>query len=186
MARLSASYTQSCRNCYQEFIPKKRGTQLHCSASCRTTYCRKKKAGTLGRLTKLPGPQQRVGLENPSFAKAALTSAAGALAANAVSQTAEYFAITQGLERKVDKLLKMVDYLIQFQSSSNKLLGKGLLKSLRAMGIPETAAREAMGLSTLPASSSSNELLPTTPAQMEIIRHEQLVEQVPKSAAHSR
>ena len=107
----------------------KHGTQRFCSASCRTTHCKKKKAGTLGRVTKLRGP--RGGMQRVSFAETALAAAKGALAANTLTQTAEYFAVTKGIVKQVKQLTRMVIQLSKTQSNTFNLVGKGVMATLK-------------------------------------------------------
>lgn len=144
MARLKPTHTQSCVYCHGEFVPRKRGTQRFCSASCRTTHCRKKRAGTLGKFTKLPGPNNEAGMRSNSFAEMALASATGALAANAVSQTTEYFAVTQGLVKQVEHLTKLVQQLVVDQTDNAKRLGRGTLTMLTKLGATKEEAWKAI------------------------------------------
>jgi hypothetical protein len=145
MARLKPTHAQSCAYCHQAFVPVKRGTQRFCSGSCRTTYSRKKKAGTLGRLTQLPTP---AAVQPPSsFVQQALAAGTGALAANVVSQTAEYFAVTQGLVQQVDRLTQLVELLLQNHATSTRLTGSGLLALLQKSGVSTDVARRVLGLS---------------------------------------
>ena len=126
----------------------KRGTQRFCSASCRTTHCKKKKAGTLGRVTKLKGPLGIV--QRGSFAETALASATGALAANTLTQTAEYFAVTKSLVKQVEELTRMVTRLSKTQSNTFNLVGKGQVAILKQMGLSREEAFERLGI-PLPA-----------------------------------
>ena len=126
----------------------KRGTQRFFSASCRTTHCKKKKAGTLGRFTKLKGP--RGGMQRGSFAETALASATGALAANTLTQTAEYFAVTKGLVEQVEELTKRVGQLSKTQSATFNLVGKGQVAILKQLGLSREEAFERLGI-PLPA-----------------------------------
>lgn len=142
MAKLKNTYEQSCAYCHKDFVPKKRGTQRFCSPSCRTTNCKKKQAGTLGRITKLKGPGR--GVQPRSFAETALASATGALAANAVSQTAEYFAVTKGLVQQVEQLTRLVQKLVVDQASSAKMLGRGTLTLLTKLGASKAEALAAI------------------------------------------
>ena len=148
MAKLKNTHEQSCAYCHQDFVPVKRGTQRFCSASCRTTHCKKKKAGTLGRVTKLKGP--RGGMQRGSFAETALASATGALAANTLTQTAEYFAVTKGLVKQVEDLTRMVMQLSKTQFNTFNLLGKGQVAILKQMGLSREEAFERLGI-PLPA-----------------------------------
>ena len=148
MARLQKTYEQPCVYCHQDFIPVKRGTQRFCSASCRTTHCRKKKAGTLGRVTKLKGP--RGVMQGGSFAETVLASATGALAANTLTQTAEYFAVTKGLVKQVEELTRMVVQLSKTQFNTFNLVGKGQVAILKQMGLSREEAFEQLGI-PLPA-----------------------------------
>ena len=127
MARLQKTYEQPCVYCHQDFVPVKRGRQRFCSASGRTTHCKKKKAGTLGRVTKLKGPGGM--LQRGSFAENALASATGALAANTLTQTAEYFAVTKGLVKQVEELKRMVIQLSKNQLNTFNRLAKGRWQS---------------------------------------------------------
>lgn len=153
MARLKTAYEQSCAYCHSDFVPRKRGTQRFCSASCRTTYCRKKREGTLGRVTKLRGLER--GLQRGSFAETALASATGALAANAVSQTAEYFAVTRGLVQQVDQLTHLVQQLIKDQANSAKQIGRGTLTVLTKLGASKAEALEAISTPFFSAATSA-------------------------------
>ena len=129
MATRLTTHTQSCRYCHQDFVPTRRGTQHYCSASCRTSYCRKKKQGTLHQLTKLPGPGGR----QPSFARLTMAAAAGSLAANTATQTLEYFAITQDLVQQVTALRHA--QIQQQQVLADLRHGQHLL--LQALGVSE-------------------------------------------------
>jgi hypothetical protein len=149
MARLSHTHEQECKYCHQAFIPVKRGTQLFCSSSCRTTYCKKKKAGTLGRLTKLKGP----GRSGPaaSFAEMTLAAGAGALAANTLTQGAEYYAVTKGLVEQVTQLTVLVQQLHAKQAAQEArsktdamLLGRGILTLLTRAGASKEEAWAAL------------------------------------------
>lgn len=163
MAWLKPTHTQECDYCHQAFIPQKRGTQRFCSASCRTTHCRKKKAGTLGRVTKLKGPGK--GLPRGSFAETALAAATGALAANAVSQTAEYFAVTRGLVQQVTGLTHLVQQLLAQQANNTKMLGRASLTMLTKLGATKA---EALQVLNTPFIDGATKLLPqpvTAPEQ---------------------
>jgi hypothetical protein len=149
MARLADTYELRCAYCHQEFIPAKRGTQRFCSGSCRTTYCKKKKAGTLGRVTKLKGPGQSG--SPTSFAEMTLASAAGALAANTLTQGAEYHLVTKDLVEQVTQLRAQVQRLQASQAASEArheanvaLLGRGILTLLVQSGFTEAQARAAI------------------------------------------
>ena len=144
MARLKPTHMQSCAYCYDDFVPRKRGTQRFCSSSCRTTYCRKKRQGTLGKLKKLPGPLQKQQKGANTFAEMALASATGAFAANAVSQTAEYFVVTQGLVKQVEQLTKLVQQLVVDQTDNAKRLGRGTLTMLTKLGASKEEAWKAI------------------------------------------
>lgn len=169
MPRLKLTHAQSCAYCYQDFIPNKRGTQRFCSASCRTTHCRKKSAGTLGRVTRLPGPA-KAHIGGSSFAETTLASATGALAANAVSQTAEYFVVTKGLVQQVEQLTSLVQQLITAQMNTTKLVGRGTLNVLTRLGASKEEALEAINTPFLPpapvekAPVSATASSPTPPA----------------------
>lgn len=142
MARLKQTYTQSCKYCHQEFTPTKRGTQVFCSASCRTTHCRKKNDGTLGRATRLLGPGR--GQSKNTFTENVLASATGALAANAVSQTTEYLTVTKGLVKQVELLTHLVQQLLANHSASAQHLGRGTLNVLTRLGATKEEALQAM------------------------------------------
>lgn len=180
MARLKPTHTQSCAYCYDEFVPRKRGTQRFCSPSCRTTYCKKKRQGTLDKLKKLPGPLHKQHNGSGSFAEMALASATGALAANAVSQTAEYFVVTQGLVKQVEHLTKLVQRLVVDQTDNAKRLGRGTLTMLTKLGATKEEAWKAIntpfqiaGSTTvqpaLPSSRLEEILLtPTSPTEVPV------------------
>lgn len=144
MARLKPTHSQSCDYCHGDFVPRKRGTQRFCCDSCRTTYNRKKKAGTLGKFTKLPGPDKGLNKNPPSFSNMALASATGALAANAVSQTTEYFAVTRGLVKQVEQLTKLVQQLAADQTANAQKLGRGTLTMLTKLGATKEEAWKAI------------------------------------------
>lgn len=168
MARLKPTHTQSCAYCYDEFVPRKRGTQRFCSPSCRTTYCKKKRQGTLGKLRKLPGPIHKQHNGSNSFAEMALASATGALAANAVSQTTEYFAVTQGLVKQVEQLTKLVQQLVVDQTDNAKRLGRGTLTMLTKLGATKEEAWKAINTPFMAAGPLPiQHVLP--PSQMEEI-----------------
>lgn len=163
MARLKSTYTQSCSYCHQEYVPVKRGTQRFCSASCRTTYCRKKNDGSLGRRTKLSGPARFQ--QKGTFAETALASATGALAANAVSQTAEYFAVTKGLVKQVEQLTQLVQQLAADQAATAKLLGRGTLNVLTKLGATKEEAWSAINTPfQTPAAALTASAQPKAPA----------------------
>lgn len=150
MARLKPTHAQSCAYCHQDFIPTRRGTQRFCSGGCRTTYSRKLKAGTLGKLTRLPTPAAVQRQQTPSFGKQVLAAGTGALAANAVSQTAEYFAVTKGLVQEVAELKSLVVQLLNNQAHGNRGLFTGMLTLLEKAGIPANTARVGLGLAPMP------------------------------------
>lgn len=139
MATLSPTHAQQCVYCYQDFVPVKRGTQKFCSGSCRTTYSKKKKRGTLGRFTHLPGPHGGVpvpeGTGTASFGQQVLAAGTGALAANVVSQTAEYFGVTQGLAQEVKELKRLVQMLVRHHSTSTGVMVAGLRHLLAKSGV---------------------------------------------------
>ena len=156
MAKLQNTYEQPCAYCHQDFVPVKRGTQRFCSASCRTTHCKKKKAGTLGRITKLKGP----GRAQPAgtFMDAALASATGALAANAVSQTTEYFAVTQGLIKQVEHLTRLVERLTANHTTATGVMVRGHMNTLVKMGLSREGASQLLNLPlALPKAVSNNQ-----------------------------
>jgi len=102
MARSAPAHKQKCAYCGAKFVPTKRGTQRFCGASCRVSYCRKKKAGTLGQLTPLPGPPRRAaGL---TFQQTVLATGLGSLGANVVTQAWEYALVTRELVQQVRAL----------------------------------------------------------------------------------
>ncbi|SHJ40045.1 hypothetical protein SAMN02745146_3039 [Hymenobacter daecheongensis DSM 21074] len=144
MARLKPTFTQSCDYCHGDFVPRKRGTQRFCSASCRTTYCKKKREGTLGKRTKLQRPGNELRKSSNSFTEMALASATGALAANAVSQTTEYFVVTQGLVKQVEHLTKLVQQLVVDQANNTRRLGRGTLTMLTKLGVTNEEAWKAL------------------------------------------
>ena len=74
----------------------------------------------------------------------ALASATGALAANAVSQTTEYFAVTQGLVKQVEQLTKLVQQLVVDQADNAKRLGRGTLTMLTKLGATKEEAWKAI------------------------------------------
>lgn len=155
MAKLKNTYEQSCEYCHKDFVPNKRGTQRFCSPSCRTTNCKKKRAGTLGRLTKLQGPGR--GVQPRSFAETALASATGALAANTVSQTAEYFAVTKGLVQQVEQLTRLVHKLAADQARDATMLGRGTLTLLTKLG---ASRAEALAAINTPFSTAASDAVP--------------------------
>lgn len=140
MAKTSPTHTQECLYCYRDFVPVKRGTQKFCGNSCRTTYSKKKKRGTLGRFTHLPGPggaPAPVAAGSPaSFGQQVLAAGTGALAANAISQTTEYFAVTQGLIREVEKLTGLVQTLLAHHTVGARITVAGLRHLLVKSGVP--------------------------------------------------
>jgi hypothetical protein len=149
MARLAHTHEQECQYCHQAFIPAKRGTQRFCSGSCRTTYCKKKKAGTLGRVTKLKGPGRSA--LPASFAEMTLAAGAGALAANTLTQGAEYYAVTKGLVEQVTQLTVLVQQLHAKQAAQEArhkndatLLGRGILTLLTRSGATKEEAWAAL------------------------------------------
>ena len=148
MARLADTYELRCAYCHQEFIPAKRGTQRFCSGSCRTTYCKKKKAGTLGRVTKLKGPGQSG--SPTSFAEMTLASAAGTLAANTLMQGAEYHLVTKDLVEQVTQMRAQVQRLQAAQAASEALheakwrYWAGASSRCSRLGVTEAQARAAI------------------------------------------
>jgi hypothetical protein len=102
MASSSPPNKQKCAYCGDKFVPVKRGTQRFCGASCRVSYCRKKKAGTLGRITHLPGPPRVfAGL---SFPQTVLAAGLGSLGANLLTQAGEYALVTQDLLQQLQAI----------------------------------------------------------------------------------
>lgn len=102
MARSSPTYKQKCAYCGDKFVPTKRGTQRFCGASCRVSYCRKKKAGTLGQLTRRAGPPRpAAGL---SFGQSVLAAGLGSLGANGLTQAGEYLLVTRALAQQLQAL----------------------------------------------------------------------------------
>lgn len=167
MARLKTTHEQICDYCHQDFVPKKRGTQRFCCASCRTTHCRKKRAGTLGRVTKLKGP--RLSQPTSTFMDAALASATGALAANAVSQTTEYFAVTQGLIKQVEHLTRLVEQLTANHTTATGIMVRGHMNTLVKLGLPKAEASQVLNLplappKTAPSSQQMEQAASSLPA----------------------
>jgi hypothetical protein len=106
MASSSPPNKQKCAYCGDKFVPVKRGTQRFCGPSCRVSYCRKKKAGTLGRITHLPGPARAsAGL---SFSQTVLAAGLGSLGANLLTQAGEYALVTQDLLQQFQALQQAV------------------------------------------------------------------------------
>ena len=140
MAKTSPTHTQECLYCYWDFVPVKRGTQKFCGSSCRTTSYRKKRKGTLGKFTHLPGPSGAPALaaagHQASFGQQVLAAGTGALAANVVSQTTEYFAVTQGLVRQAEKLTGMVQMLLAHHTASTGITVAGLRHLLVKSDVP--------------------------------------------------
>ncbi len=89
-------------------------------------------------------------MQRGSFAETALASATGALAANTLTQTAEYFAVTKGLVKQVEQLTQMVIQLSKTQSNTFNLVGKGQVAILKQMGLSREEAFERLGI-PLPA-----------------------------------
>ena len=89
-------------------------------------------------------------MQRGSFAETALASATGALAANTLTQTAEYFAVTKGLVKQVEELKRMVIQLSKNQSNTFNLVGKGQVAILKQMGLSREEAFERLGI-LLPA-----------------------------------
>ena len=73
-----------------------------------------------------------------------MASTTGALAANAVSQTTEYFAVTQGLVKQVEQLTKLVQQLVVDQTDNAKRLGRGTLTMLTKLGATKEEAWKAI------------------------------------------
>ncbi len=106
MAHFSPTYKQKCAYCGGKFVPTKRGTQRFCGASCRVSYCRKKKAGTLGQLTRRAGPPRpAAGL---SFGQSVLAAGLGSLGANGLTQAGEYLLVTRELAQQLQALQQAV------------------------------------------------------------------------------
>ena len=89
-------------------------------------------------------------MQRGSFAETALASATGALAANTLTQTAEYYAVTKGLVKKVEELTQMVIQLSKTQSNTFNLVGKGQVAILKQLGLSREEALERLGI-PLPA-----------------------------------
>ena len=85
-------------------------------------------------------------MQRGSFAETALASATGALAANTLTQTAEYFAVTKGLVKQVEQLTQMVIQLSKTQSNTFNLVGKGQVAILKQMGLSREEAFERLGI----------------------------------------
>ena len=85
-------------------------------------------------------------MQRGSFAETALASATGALAANTLTQTAEYFAVTKGLVKQVEELTQMVIRLSKTQSNTFNLVGKGQVAILKQMGLSREEAFERLGI----------------------------------------
>lgn len=136
------THSQSCCYCHQDVVPTRRGTQQYCSASCRTSYCRKKKQGTLHRLKRLPGPATGSG---PSFEKLFLAATAGSLAANATTQLAEYHLVTKGLLAQLAQLQAQLHQQLSLNQQQGHLLAQlqhDQQRLLLALGVAPAAARE--------------------------------------------
>ncbi|RZJ93948.1 MAG: hypothetical protein EOO60_04120, partial [Hymenobacter sp.] len=103
-AQLLLTHTQACLYCHKDFVPVRRGTQKHCSNSCRVSYCRKKRNGTLHRLVQVPGPAGA----RASFGEMYLAATAGSLTANTVTQTAEYLLVTKGLQAQLTQIQQLL------------------------------------------------------------------------------
>lgn len=134
------THSQSCRYCHQDFVPTRRGTQQYCSPSCRTTYCRKKKQGTLHRLQRLPGPATS---SATSFEKLFLAATAGSLAANATTQTAEYHLVTKDLLAQIAQLQQQLRQQLSLNQQQGQLLVQlqhDQQRLLLALGVPAAAA----------------------------------------------
>ena len=89
-------------------------------------------------------------MQRVSFAETALASAKGALAANTLTQTAEYFAVTKGIVKQVKQLTRMVIQLSKTQSNTFNLVGKGVMATLKQLGLSREEAFERLGI-PLPA-----------------------------------
>jgi hypothetical protein len=123
-------------------VPTRRGTQLYCSASCRTTYCRKQKQGTLHRLKRLPGPAPGA---TTSFEQLFLAATAGSLTANAVTQTAEYQLVTKDLLAQIGQLQQQLRQQLALNQRQGQLLAQlqhDQQRLLQALGVPLVAAIE--------------------------------------------
>lgn len=96
-------------------------------------------------------------MQRGSFAETALASATGALAANTLTQTAEYFAVTKGLVKQVEELTRMVKQLSKTQFNTFNLVGKGQVAILKQLGLSREEAFERLGI---PLSASVTKLPP--------------------------
>lgn len=145
------THTQACRYCHQDFVPTRRGTQQYCSASCRTTYCRKKKQGTLHRLKRLAGP---VTSSETSFEKLVLAATAGSLVANATTQTAEYHLVTKGLLAQIAQLQVQLHQQLALNQQQGQLLVQlqhDQQRLLLALGVASAASEMEPAAGTLAA-----------------------------------
>ena len=108
-------------------------------------------------------------MQRGSFAETALASATGALAANILTQTAEYFAVTKGLVKQVEELTRMVKQLSKTQSATFNLVGKGQVATLKQLGLSREEAFERLGIpltSPVAILSPKKQLPRSTPIDM--------------------
>jgi hypothetical protein len=165
------THAQVCRYCHQDFVPTRRGTQLYCSASCRTTYCRKQKQGTLHRLKRLPGPAHGA---PTSFEQLFLAATAGSLTANVVTQTAEYHLVTKDLLAQIAQLQQQLGQQLALNQQQGQLLAQlqhDQQRLLQALGVPLVAAIEGesgQGTLAAPLGPALDPLWTSMPARDEL------------------
>lgn len=146
MAPLLPLFEQFCAYCHQSFVPAKRGTQRFCSSSCRTTYSRKKKVGTLGQLTHLPTPVAVRGQGRKSTKQGILEAGAGALGANLITQGVEYLAVLRPMEKKLERMESLVEQMARDHTRAVQVMTSGFLRLMAQAGIPANTAYLALGL----------------------------------------
>lgn len=159
-----AATPESCAYCKQSYTPKRRWIQKYCSGACRVAACNQRtgrphplepekvRARRRARSEKGIGrTPSAVAKGSGGFQQQVLAAGLGALGANAVTQTAEYLAITKSMADRINKLEVMVSTLAQQQAQMLSTLGSGVFATLQTLGLGEAEIKQVM---KLPASSS--------------------------------
>ncbi|OUJ66919.1 DUF2256 domain-containing protein, partial [Hymenobacter crusticola] len=132
LSSAAATSPNTCTYCQQPYTPRRRWVQKYCSSACRVAASNertgrahpleskkvraRRRAKGLGRTPSAVAASASggsgIGL---TFQQTALAAGVGALGANALSQTAEYLAVTQNLAAQVQQLTQTVAHVLERQ-----------------------------------------------------------------------
>ena len=158
----------TCAYCQHPYTPRRRWVQKYCGSACRVAASNertgrahpleskkvraRRRAKGFGRTPSAVAASGGSGA-GLTFQQTALAAGVGALGANAISQSAEYLAVTQNLVAQVQQLTQTVAHLLErqkrFEAAQRQqftTLGNGLFATLQKLGLSSPEVRRVMQL----------------------------------------